>query len=191
MKDNLALGEVTHVDERLAPIRKTCFQRHPGFCVTAHADIKKLVHAMADTLLAFKATSLTAAAKEDFSLAMNKKPIIELGIAGLADDALLELPAVSYWGLSRMKLRPRVQVWVRWMPTENPNIIALDRTHGRFDGGMQFVFTHELVVMLAKMLKIDGGLNKEAVITTTVLETTAVGTMRRSIDAREACACCF
>ena len=143
---------------------------------------------MADTLLAFRATSLTAAAKDDFSLSMNKKPIIELGIDGLADDALVKLPAVSYWGLSRMKLRPQVQVWVRWMPTENPNIIALDRTHGRFDGGMQFLFTHELVVMLAEMLKIDGSseLNEEAVITTTVLATTAVGTMRRSIDAREA-----
>ena len=94
---------------------------------------------MADTLLAFRATSLTAAAKDDFSLSMNKKPIIELGIDGLADDALVKLPAVSYWGLSRMKLRPQVQVWVRWMPTEHQNIIALDRTHGRFDGGMQFL----------------------------------------------------
>ena len=77
---------------------------------------------------------------------------------------------------------PKVHVWVMWMPTEVPNILALDRTHGVFDAGMQFLFTHELVVKLAEMLKDHLDV---ATASSVLLRTRAVGPMQRRIEDRE------
>ena len=126
------------------------------------------------------------------------EPLIAIVISSTVAHPDLPLPRVSFWQLSRMKYKPVVQTWVRWIPACVPHAIVFswddsvdayintlpltltllvdDDDEDAFNGGLELRFAHDLACLLARI--------KPAVpeVKMYTLLSTACGPMLRRVD---------